>query len=117
MTMGLIPDGKKPRVETHPRGIAIWVGKGGSDATGIVMSPQAAIDSGIALIAEGVRSTGQVIALREANLELSIAEPISEEIAALFTFTAEGAGFAIELSAQQVVDMAAAFRAAAEDIG
>ena len=117
MTIGLLPEGTKPRVEIHPSGILIWAGIGDEEQVGLIMSTGAAIDTGLAAIAHATRIDGHAVVLHKADFEISLASPQNEDCAALFTFGAEGARFSIELSTTQLLEIAAAFAATAKEIG
>ena len=116
MAVGVMREGEKPRVELHKGNIAIWAGDN-EDPSGLLISAGAAIDTGLACLVLAAQQQNAPINLNAAGIELESAEPASEDIAARLIVTAEGAPLAILLSAQQLVDMAAAMAALAREMG
>lgn len=114
MTIGQLPGEQMPRVEMWNGQIAIWAGSGdGEDTTGLLLSPQAAVDAGMIMLALGAKAIGEPVYLQAAEIEIHSATDMREESAARLIVTAEGAPLAIDLSATQFVEFAAAMAALA----
>jgi hypothetical protein len=116
MAIGQLPEGKKPAVGKHEGQVAVWAGDD-EDVIGIVMSPEAAIETAVAMLKVASEHIGQSVCLPNVAIELLTPSDMSEDHAARILITANDAPLAIDLSAAQFVEMAAAMAALAREIG
>ncbi len=106
--LGVIPEGRIPAVGVHNSDVGIWSMADG-EPHGLIMSPLAAIETGLKLIGVGgeqSRDGGCVI--NPSAVAIEAAEHPVEECAARLLITIEGANIGIELTAMQLVEITAA---------
>lgn len=116
MTVGELPEGQKPRVEDLNGKVAIWAGDE-VDPVGVLITPNAAILTGLACLRIAARLQGGPISMPRSTIDLETTDSPNEEVAARIVITVEGAPLAVEIGAHQFVELAAAIAAIAREIG
>lgn len=109
--LGRIPEGKLPAVGLYDTEVGIWSMAEG-EPHGLVMSPLAAIQSGLRLIGVGAEQSPDGGAeVDPTSIGIQEAANPTEECVARIIITLEGAKIGIVLDAQQLVDLTAKLRA------
>lgn len=116
MALGELPDGKKPSVQNFKGKVAIWAGDT-KDPMGVLISADAAIDTGLACLQLAAELQGRPVRIETSSIEFETADNPTEEVAARIIVTAQGAPLAIEVGAHQFVELAAAIAVIAREIG
>lgn len=117
MVVGRMPPDTKPRVDVWQGEIAIWA-EGGGNPIGLSMSPLAAIDTGLRMLALATeRMEGETIPVQHGAVELLEANEPSETVAARISIELEGARFNIDLGADAFVALAASCADIARRVG
>ncbi len=117
MTIVHITDNTGPRVENFKGNVIIGVIDSDTEQTAIIMSPAAAIETGLAALRIGNRLTGNdYVPLTAASFEVAVAAHPTDDCAARIVFDAEGARFGIDLSDLQITELAAGLAVAARSL-
>lgn len=117
MTVARMPVDRKPTVEQRNGMVAVWDGDE-ADPVGILMSPDAAIDTAFSLLAEASRQRGgEPVQPVRTTIQIEVATDVNEDVPARLVLDLEGASIAIALSATQLAELAAALGAVSREVG
>ena len=106
--IGRLPDGMMPKIASANGNVGLWATEDGEDF-GLAMSPLAAIQTGLRLIALGGQaSPGGGCEINPTAIAFDAAEYPSEECVARLLITIEDAKIGIVFDAQQLVEVTAA---------